>query len=282
MTPNSEENQNANRRGLFRLLSEALRGPKPDPAAPKPKMPRAYIVRKRRLPDTFTDQDWQRALEYWGHQCAVCGRPRGLWHTLAADHWIPLSDPDCPGTIPTNIVPLCHGEGGCNNSKRSRSPQDWLEAKLGRKQAFQKLIEIDAYFLWVKDLFTERLGCPVCGEPVLYSDEDSVWFCTYCDAEWTTQDARRFQRCPSCDCWMVPASDPDHPEDADAPAYHCPRCKRTCTDADLLPPEACPGCGERALEWDYEPDGPACGYWRCTACRKEWVFESESAAGTAS
>src|SRR5512141_2961524 len=130
MTPNSEESQNANRnRGLFRLLAETLRGSKQ--VEPPPRPPRAYVLRKRKLPDTFTDQDWQRALEYWDYKCAVCGRPRGLWHTLAADHWIPLSDPECPGTIPTYIVPLCHGEGGCNNSKRSRSPQAWLEAKLG-------------------------------------------------------------------------------------------------------------------------------------------------------
>src|SRR5581483_2176482 len=60
---------------------------------------RAYVARKRSLPDTFTERDWQRALEYWDYKCAVCGRPRGLWHTLAADHWIPLTAPDCPGTV---------------------------------------------------------------------------------------------------------------------------------------------------------------------------------------
>jgi ribosomal protein L37AE/L43A len=276
MKPNSEETNAGNHTWkLFRAITaaaNALRGKNSnnsDPSALKARPLRAYVVRKRELPHTFTEQDWQRALEYWEYTCAVCGRPRGLWHTLAADHWIPLTDPDCPGTVPTNIVPLCHGESGCNNSKRAKSPQAWLEAKLGPKQAFQKMLEIDAYFLWVKDLMTERLGCPVCGEPVLYCSEDDVWLCTYCDAEWSGQGAREFKLCPACQCWMVETE-----EEAEN-IYRCPRCKIEWTEADLPAPEACPGCGEGVLEWDYEPDGPPCGYWRCTVCGGEWVFEWE-------
>jgi hypothetical protein len=105
-----------------------------------------YRARKRDLPDNFTSTDWEYALTYFHGCCAVCGRPPGLWHTLAADHWIPLSSPNCPGTIPTNIVPLCHGINGCNNSKQDRDPVEWLSWKLGSREAKRKLAQILAYF----------------------------------------------------------------------------------------------------------------------------------------
>lgn len=105
-------------------------------------------ARVQGLPDTFTGQDWDRALTYFKGCCAVCGRPAGLWHILAADHWIPLASPNCPGSIPGNIVPLCHGADGCNNSKRDRDPEEWLLEKLGARKAKNKLHEISAYFNW--------------------------------------------------------------------------------------------------------------------------------------
>jgi hypothetical protein len=107
-------------------------------------------ARKHSLPDAMTGQDWQYALAYFSHRCAVCGRPIGLWHTLAADHWIPLSNPRCPGTVPTNIVPLCHGQGGCNNSKNDRDPEEWLVEKFGKRRAHQILSRIQAYFASLK------------------------------------------------------------------------------------------------------------------------------------
>lgn len=102
-----------------------------------------------RLPNTFTPKHWNMALEYFKDRCAVCGRPQGFWHILAQDHWIPLSSPECPGTTPTNIVPLCHGVDGCNNSKGFQSPRGWLISKLGKRLAEQKLNEINAYFEWI-------------------------------------------------------------------------------------------------------------------------------------
>jgi ribosomal protein L37AE/L43A len=263
MEPNSADRPTSGW-GLFRALTGRLRRTEAPPQRRQP-VPRAYVVRKRSLPHAFTQQDWERALEYWGYRCAVCGRPRGLWHTLAADHWIPLTHPDCPGTVPTNIIPLCHGEGGCNNSKGKKMPDAWLEERLGKKEGFQKGVEIDRYFLWLKDQMTERLGCPKCGEPVLYTSEDDIWLCTYCDAEWTGADARRFKQCPQCQCWMAA------PQGTDDLYYYCPRCRVEWTE--LPPPESCPGCGKALLEWDYDPGGPVCGYWRCSKCRGEWVFE---------
>lgn len=113
-------------------------------------MSQRRLARKRNLPDTFTAADWQHALNYFNGCCAVCGRPPGLWHTLAADHWTALSDPDCPGTIPTNIVPLCHprkdGGDSCNVSKHNKNPEQWLVEKFGKRKAKKILARIQAYF----------------------------------------------------------------------------------------------------------------------------------------
>jgi hypothetical protein len=108
--------------------------------------------REQQLPSTFTSTDWLRALIYFNNCCAVCGRPVGLWHTLAADHWIPLSDPrpDNPGTVPENIVPLCHGIDGCNNSKFDNDPLEWLNQRLGKRKATAILQWIAAYFEWIR------------------------------------------------------------------------------------------------------------------------------------
>ena len=77
-------------------------------------------ARKQAKPETFTQEDWRFALEYWQHSCAVCGKQQGFWWNLQADHWIPISDPESPGTVATNIVPLCGGMTGCNQSKRKK------------------------------------------------------------------------------------------------------------------------------------------------------------------
>ncbi len=105
------------------------------------------LARKRKLPNTLTTQEWEHALSYFDGCCAVCERPlNGLFHTAAADHWIPLSNPNCPGTIPTNVVPLCHGMDGCNNSKHDRDPEEWLVEKFGKRRAHQILSRIQVYF----------------------------------------------------------------------------------------------------------------------------------------
>lgn len=113
---------------------------------------------KRGLPTKFTALDWQRAIEYFNGCCAVCGRPlRDLFgsHTESMDHWIPLSSPNCPGTIPENIVPLCHGLGGCNNSKRDKAASVWLTERFGKRGAREVLKRIETYFEWVKQFNNE-------------------------------------------------------------------------------------------------------------------------------
>src|SRR5260221_6220997 len=107
-------------------------------------------TQKRQLPDTLTLADWQRCLDYWQDSCAICGRVASNNLSIAADHWIPLSDPDPanPGTCAGNILPLCHGTGGCNNSKKNHEPVNWLCKRLGSQTGKEKLAQINAYFAW--------------------------------------------------------------------------------------------------------------------------------------
>lgn len=96
------------------------------------------IARKRSQPHTMKGEDWQYALNYFGGCCAVCGKPPDFWTTIAMDHWIPVSSPDCPGTVASNIIPLCHaikgGEGGCNNEKGNKDALIWLIEKHGQSK----------------------------------------------------------------------------------------------------------------------------------------------------
>ncbi len=105
---------------------------------------------KRNLPDTLTAQEWQACLAYFNNRCAVCNCPAGLWHTIAADHWIPLADPNCPGTIARNIIPLCHARYGgtqcCNNLKQDTPPNEWLIARYGKKKAEIIIKRVNDYF----------------------------------------------------------------------------------------------------------------------------------------
>lgn len=110
------------------------------------------LARIHELPFAFTDTDWQRCLKYWGSACCVCGRQVSDELYIAKDHWIALKDdrPDNPGTVPTNIVPLCHtrkgAKWGCNNKKRDRDPREWLISEYGEQQADAIIARIAAYF----------------------------------------------------------------------------------------------------------------------------------------
>lgn len=114
-------------------------------------------ARELNLPSLPFDQ--RILMDYWNGCCAICGNPRGMWHTIALDHWIAIKDArfDNPGTVPWNLVPMCHslpnkpyGEPCCNNSKNSKDPIEWLVEKLGKRKAKQKLNEILDYFEWAK------------------------------------------------------------------------------------------------------------------------------------
>jgi hypothetical protein len=111
-------------------------------------------TRKQELPFDYTIDDQTNMILYFGSTCAVCGRtilPDNPTLKLVADHWITLSDlrPNNPGTVPWNIVPLCHGTGGCNNSKKDKNPVEWLRERFG-DEAEIILLRISSYFIWVR------------------------------------------------------------------------------------------------------------------------------------
>jgi 5-methylcytosine-specific restriction endonuclease McrA len=116
-----------------------------------PSKKRAYNqsrkARKRSLAADFTVTQWQRALSYFEGCCAVCGRPAGLWHTLAQDHWIPMNKGGA--YTASNIIPLCNGIGGCNQNKKDKAPDLWLTERYGKRKARQILKRIEEYFAWV-------------------------------------------------------------------------------------------------------------------------------------
>lgn len=107
-------------------------------------------ARVRGLPNTFSARDLQRALAYFGGRCAVCGRELEASGVYSMDHWIPLSAPGCPGTVPHNMIPLCQGENGCNNSKSNRDAKEWLSTKFGKREARRILLRIRIYFIQVR------------------------------------------------------------------------------------------------------------------------------------
>jgi DNA-directed RNA polymerase subunit RPC12/RpoP len=243
-------------------LRSRFLGVREPPEALRPLTPRPYDVRKQQLPNLLTPTDWERCLEYWGHRCAICGRPRGLWHTLAQDHWIPLTHPDCPGTVATNILPLCHGEGGCNNSKGKKEPVAWLRARLGSRRARGKLQEIRAYFLWMREHEVRRFGCPRCGAPVAFYRETDLWVCTECSLEWDSATAQTMPNCPTCHCWMLESRR----------GYTCPRCQTEWTSETAPDLEWCPGCRRGVLHRvEHISADQRESWWRCPACGKEWV-----------
>lgn len=75
-------------------------------------------ARMRGLPATLTDNDWQRALEYFDYRCAYCGEPCNRFHY---EHHISVTNGG--GFVPENIVPSC---GKCNSSKFNHDPHAWL------------------------------------------------------------------------------------------------------------------------------------------------------------
>jgi hypothetical protein len=98
---------------------------------------------KKSLPFSFTAEDSLRMKEYWNWKCAVCESNPGDQNPLCEDHWISIRDKDCPGTVSTNMLPLCRR---CNSSKGNRRPDLWLFEKYGYAIGQAKLNQIAAYF----------------------------------------------------------------------------------------------------------------------------------------
>lgn len=115
------------------------------------------LARIKGLPFQFNNNDWQRCLNYWDNRCAICGREVSDTHLLAKDHWIPMFDkrPDNPGTVPTNIIPVCHGRkaakcSGCNENKWKFDPEQWIHSQYPPSEAATIIKRILDYFEWIK------------------------------------------------------------------------------------------------------------------------------------
>lgn len=116
-----------------------------------------YRTLKRGLLFKFAIDDWICALNYFNGCCAYCGNPAGLFvfNRITADHFIPISDPDCPGTIPGNMVPAC---GSCNSSKNDKPPHDWVNQTFGKRKAAAILRRIAEFFEWVESVQEEDVA----------------------------------------------------------------------------------------------------------------------------
>lgn len=104
---------------------------------------------KLNLLSDWTAQHWQLCLDYWHNTCAVCGgQLRDLFGAVItnADHWIAMSDKNCPGTTPGNMICLC---STCNNSKKSKAPEIWLRKRYGTRKGNEILKRINNYFQWI-------------------------------------------------------------------------------------------------------------------------------------
>ena len=134
-------------------------GEKPNPVLSKSlqkEMCRAAVynanqsARKSSLPHTLTLEQWEHALDYFHGLCAVCHKDASniFKVKISIDHWIPLSykGNDNPGSVVSNIIPLCCNQQGCNGSKSSKMPNDWLQRKFGKRRAKIIAARIQDYF----------------------------------------------------------------------------------------------------------------------------------------
>jgi hypothetical protein len=94
-------------------------------------------ARKKYLPNTLTDEEYSRALEYFGNACALTGRTSNL----EMEHAVPMSIGH-GGTTFGNCYPMSKG---INQSKWKNNIFEWFEANRQRfelsQERFDKLIE---------------------------------------------------------------------------------------------------------------------------------------------
>jgi 5-methylcytosine-specific restriction endonuclease McrA len=102
-----------------------------------------YRARRRKLPDSLTQEQVNFALGYWKGQCPYCGKQtnslfRGRYHL---DHFIPLSKGG--GTTAENILPVC---AKCNQAKKAQDVFSFLLSLWCETTARKRLKAIEAYF----------------------------------------------------------------------------------------------------------------------------------------
>jgi 5-methylcytosine-specific restriction endonuclease McrA len=82
-----------------------------------------YEAQRKALPynPAWEEEAWLEALDFWDYRCAVC-RTHEDAIPLVRDHLIPVSHAVCPGTIPSNLLPLCIE---CNREKSNKDLAEW-------------------------------------------------------------------------------------------------------------------------------------------------------------
>jgi len=78
---------------------------------------------------SWTPREWLELKALWGFKCICCFRNEEVLIAaglkLVPDHIQPLAKGGRNSI--SNLQPLCHGKGGCNNSKNSR----WIDYRQG-------------------------------------------------------------------------------------------------------------------------------------------------------
>jgi 5-methylcytosine-specific restriction endonuclease McrA len=87
----------------------------------------------RNLPNDYTVDDWQRALEFFGYGCAYCGDTA---NRIDQEHFIPAAMHG--GLTRDNIVPACKS---CNRLKSNKDPLEWLLTKEHGLVTYAKIVQ---------------------------------------------------------------------------------------------------------------------------------------------
>lgn len=78
-------------------------------------------ARLRQLPTSTRWFDaFGQARRHWLDRCAICGE----FCNPLRDHIVPISHAECPGSVPSNMMPLCHLH---NRLKYNNDLATWLE-----------------------------------------------------------------------------------------------------------------------------------------------------------
>jgi len=115
-------------------------------------------TRKKQLPHLWSKELWQWCLEYWGYVCAYCGREESAVMILSMEHVVPFWSKDCPGTVPWNMVPACHGRTGCNMRKNKKPVSQFLEEVFGAEEGARKLRALEEFLALALQQYQELLG----------------------------------------------------------------------------------------------------------------------------
>lgn len=97
-------------------------------------------AKKKGLPNTLTQEEIEFSIIFFDNKCAYC--KSNLENGFHLDHFIPLKNENCPGTIAQNILPVCPK---CNQRKNAQEPVSWLNREFGTVIAMKIIDKLKAY-----------------------------------------------------------------------------------------------------------------------------------------